>query len=201
MSSRGLYIFMRIMFPVHVLVDLIRESTQRQVRDVREFLDIEIHSLCDIEAEMDLLSFYIAQGMYFNVEEFSNITNLSLRGFSDKIDEYVYRKHDAHEDVKPPAAHVPEGFSDLIAGIERLPNLHRTDAALALLDLNGPSRKRFVEMLERTKKATRRDGSGPSFSMGSSEQSRGFSFITAIGEETDEAVFDQAMTFALLKKY
>jgi hypothetical protein len=151
--------------------------------------------------EMDLLSFYIAQGMYFNVEEFSNITNLSLRGFSDKIDEYVYRKHDAHEDVKPPAAHVPEGFSDLIAGIERLPNLHRTDAALALLDLNGPSRKRFVEMLERTKKATRRDGSGHSFSMGSSEQSRGFSFITAIGEETDEAVFDQAMTFALLKKY
>jgi hypothetical protein len=151
--------------------------------------------------EMDLLGFYISQGMYFNVEGFSNITDLYLNGFSDEIDEYVYRKHDAHEDVKPPVAPVPEGFSDLIAGIERLSNLHRTDAAIALLDLNGPSRKRFVELLEKTKDATRRDGSGHSFSMGSSEQSRGFSFITAMGEKTDEAVFEQAMPFALLKKH
>jgi hypothetical protein len=89
--------------------------------------------------EMDLLGFYVSQGMYFNIEEFSNITDLSLSGFSDEIDEYVYRKHDAHEDVRPPAAPVPEGFSELIAGIEKLSNMHRTDAALALLDMSGPA--------------------------------------------------------------
>ena len=151
--------------------------------------------------EMDLLGFYISQGMYFNVEEFSKITDLTLSGFSDEIDEYVYRKHDAHEDVKPPAAPVPEGFSELIAGIEGLSNLHRTDAALALLDLNGPSRKQFLEMIAKTKDSTRRDSSGRSFSMGSSELSRGFSFTTVVGEKTDEAIFEQAMSFALLKKH
>jgi hypothetical protein len=37
--------------------------------------------------------------------------------------------------------------------------------------------------------------------MGSSELARGFSFITVVGEKTDEAIFEQAMSFALLKKY
>src|SRR5208283_5343186 len=151
--------------------------------------------------EMDLLGFYISQGMYLSAEEFSNITDLCLTGFSDEIDEYVYRKHDAHEDVKPPTAPTLEGFSELIAGIEGLSNLHRTHVALALLDMSGPSRKNFLEMFEKTKESTRRDRSGHSFSMGSPEHSRGFSFITTVGEQTDDAVFGQAMSFALLKKY
>jgi hypothetical protein len=151
--------------------------------------------------EMDLLGFYISRGMYFQLEEYSETNELFLNGFSDEIDEYVYRKHDEQEDVKCPTAPVPEGFSGLIAEIEGLSNLHRTDAALALLDLNGPSRERFVELLEKTKSATRRDGAGHSFSMGSPEHSRGFSFITAVGENRKEAIFDQAMAFATLKKY
>jgi hypothetical protein len=36
---------------------------------------------------------------------------------------------------------------------------------------------------------------------GAPDQSRGFSFISAVGEKTDEAIFDQAMSFACLKKY
>ena len=64
-----------------------------------------------------------------------------------------------------------------------------------------PRRKTFLEMIEKTKDSTRRDRSGHSFSMGSPEHSRGFSFITAVGEKTDDAVFEQAMPFALLKKY
>jgi hypothetical protein len=151
--------------------------------------------------EMDLLGFYISRGMYFQLEEYSETNELFLNGFSDEIDEYVYRKHDEQEDVKCPTAPVPEGFSGLIAEIEGLSNLHRTDAALALLDLNGPSRERFIELLEKTKSATRRDGAGHSFSMGSPEHSRGFSFITAVGENRKEAIFDQAMAFATLKKY
>jgi hypothetical protein len=151
--------------------------------------------------EMDLLGFYISQGMYFSTEEFSSITDLYLNGFSDEIDEFVYRKHDAQEDVKPPAPPVPEGFPELIAEVEGVSTLHRTDAALALLDMSGPSRTKLLEMIETTKDATRRDRSGHSFSMGSPEHSRGFSFITAVGDKTDEAVFEQAMPLAMLKKY
>ena len=53
-----------------------------------------------------------------------------------------------------------------------------------------PRRKTFLEMIEKTKDSTRRDRSGHSFSMGSPEHSRGFSFITAVGEKTDDAVFE-----------
>jgi hypothetical protein len=152
--------------------------------------------------EIDLLGFYLSQGMYFDVADFAETTNLYLNGFSDAIDEYVYRKYDAHEDVKPPTAPVPAGFSELIAGIESLSNMYRTDVAVALLDIGGLGRQKVVELLEKTKDATRLDGAGHSFSMaGAPGQSRGFSFISAVGERTDGAIFDQAMSFACLKKY
>jgi hypothetical protein len=152
--------------------------------------------------EIDLLGCYLSQGMYFDVADFAETTNLWLNGFSDEIDEYVYRKYDEHEDVQPPAVPVPAGFSELIAGIESLSNMYRTDVAIALLDMGGPGRQKVVELLEKTKAATRLDGKGHSVSMGGAPgQSRGFSFVSAVGERTDEAIFDQAMSFACLKKY
>jgi hypothetical protein len=152
--------------------------------------------------EIDLLVFYMSQGMYFDVADFAETTNLYLNGFSDKIEEYVYQKYDAHEDALAPTAPVPAGFSELIAGIESLSNMYRTDVAIALLDMGGPGRQKVVELLEKTKAATRLDGKGHSVSMGGAPgQSRGFSFVSAVGERTDEAIFDQAMSFACLKKY
>jgi hypothetical protein len=152
--------------------------------------------------EIDLLGFYLSQGMYFDVADFAETTNLLLNGYSDEIDEYVYRKYDEHEDVQAPTAPVPAGFSELIAGIESLSNMYRTDVALALLDMGGAGRRKVVELIEKTKAATRLDGKGHSFSMGiTTGQSRGFSFISAVGDRTDEAILDQAMGFAHLKKY
>jgi hypothetical protein len=114
--------------------------------------------------EIDLLGFYLSQGMYFEVADFAETTNLYLNGFSDEIDEYVHRKYDAHEDVQTPTAPVPAGFSELIAGIESLSNMYRTDVAIALLDMGGAGRQKVVELLEKTKAATRLDGKGHSFS-------------------------------------
>jgi hypothetical protein len=104
--------------------------------------------------------------MYFDVADFAETTNLWLNGFSDEIDEYVYRKYDEHGDVQPPTAPVPAGFSELIAGIESLSNMYRTDVALALLDMSGAGRQKMVELIEKTKAASRLDGKGHSFSMG-----------------------------------
>ena len=80
--------------------------------------------------------------------------------------------------------------------------MYRTDVALALLDMGSAGRQKVVELLEKTKEATRSDGKGHSVSMGGAPgQSRGFSFITAVRERSDEAIFDQTMGFACLKKY
>ncbi|MGA9671144.1 MAG: hypothetical protein WBQ94_18180 [Terracidiphilus sp.] len=152
--------------------------------------------------EIDLLGLYLSQGMYFDVADFAETTNLWLNGYSDEVDEYVYRKYDEHEDVQPPTAPLPAGFSELIAGIESLSSMYRTDVALALLDMGGAGRQKVIELIEKTKAATRLDGKGHSFSMGlTAGQSRGFSFVSAVGERTDEAIFEQTMGFAHLKKY
>lgn len=151
--------------------------------------------------EMDLLGFYLSQGMYFEVADFAETNELYLNGFSDEIDEYVHRKYDLMEDSKIPHAPTPAGFEDLLSSIESLSNMYRTDCAVALLEMSGPSRAKILEMLGRAKAATRNDGKGHSVSMGSTEHSRGFSFITAVGDDSVEAIFEQAASFAMLKKY
>ncbi|WP_130420212.1 hypothetical protein [Edaphobacter modestus] len=151
--------------------------------------------------ELDLLGFYLSQGMYFQVADFEKMTEVYLNGYSDEIDEYVHRTYDLREAVEPPTSPTPVGFNDMLSAIESLTNMYRTDCAIALLDMSGSSRAKVVEMVEKSKTATRNDGKGHSVSMGSPEQSRGFSFITAIGENAVEAIYEQAASFAMLKKY
>jgi hypothetical protein len=151
--------------------------------------------------ELDLLGFYLSQGMYFDVADFAETNELYLNGFSDEIDEYVHRKYDLMEDSELPHAPTPDGFEDLLSSIEFLSNMYRTDCAIALLEMSGPSRAKIIEMVEKAKVATRNDGRGHSVSMGSPEHSRGFSFMTAVGENSVEAIYEQAASFAMLKKY
>jgi hypothetical protein len=151
--------------------------------------------------ELDLLGFYLSQGMYFDVADFAETNELYLNGFSDEIDEYVHRKHDLMEDSELPHAPMPDGFEDLLSSIEFLSNMYRTDCAIALLEMSGPSRAKIIEVVEKAKAATCNDGRGHSVSMGSPEHSRGFSFITAVGENSVEAIYEQAASFAMLKKY
>ena len=139
--------------------------------------------------------------MYFQVADFEKMNEVYLNGYSDEIDEYVHRKYDLQEAVEPPTSLAPDGFNDILSSIESLTNMYRTDCAIALLDMSGPSRAKVVEMVDKSKAATRNDGKGHSVSMGSPEQSRGFSFITAIGGNTVEAIYEQAASFSALKKY
>jgi hypothetical protein len=151
--------------------------------------------------ELDLLGFYLSQGMYFEVADFKETNEVHLIGFSDEIDEYVHRKYDENEDVEPPHSPTPAGFDDMLSAIESLANMYHTDCAIALLDMSGRSRAKVVEMVERAKAATRDDGKGHPVSMGFPEQSRGFSFFSVVGENSVEAVYEQATGFAILKKY
>jgi hypothetical protein len=151
--------------------------------------------------EIDLLGFYQSQGMIFNIDDFAQMNEVSLSGFSDEIDEFIYRKYEAKENPKSPSPPSPIGYEELIDGIESLHNMYRTDCAISLLNMNGGSREKIVQLIEQTKLATRGDGKGHSISMGSPEASTGVSFITAVGENTDKAIYEQAFTFAILKKY
>lgn len=66
--------------------------------------------------------------------------------------------------------------------------------------MSGPARKKILEMIEKTKDLTRADHSSHSFSMGSPEHSRGFSFIT-VANKAKENLHERIMSFSMLKKY
>jgi len=151
--------------------------------------------------ELDLLGFYLAQGMYFDSEEFQGMSAVGLTGYSEEIDEYVHRKYDEDEDVPHPQAPMPPGFSNLIRDIESLQSMYRTDCAIALLDMNGKARSKIVEVIDSAKSATRADGEQHSISMGAPEHSRGFSFVSLPDADSMEAIFQAAFSFAALKKY
>lgn len=151
--------------------------------------------------ELDLLGFYLAQGMYFDSEEFQGMTSVGLSGFSGEIDEYVHRKYDEDESVSRPQASMPSRFSDLIRDVEALQSMYRTDCAIALLDMNGKARSKIVEAIDSAKSATRADGEQHSISLGAPEHSRGFSFVSVSSANSAEAIFQAAFGFAALKKY
>ena len=147
-----------------------------------------------------ICSVYLAQGMYFDSEEFQGMTTVGLSGFSEEIDEYVHRKYDEHEQVIRPQAPMPPGFSDLIRDIESLQSMYRTDCAIALLDMNGKARSKILEVIDAAKSATRADGEQHSISTGAPEHSRGFSFVSLSEARSAEATFQAAFGFAALQK-
>jgi hypothetical protein len=177
------------------------DSPARFLHYVNRRLTIE-KTLFNVDAdELDLLAYYLDRGLYFKSEDFANMTHVSFTGYSDEIDEFVHRRHDLHEDVNPPKTPMPAGFSELIACVESLSSMYRTDCAIALLDMSGPARSKLMEVIEATKTATRLDQKEHSVSMGGSEESRGWSFRSVVGREPKETAYKAAFSFATLKKY
>lgn len=183
------------------IVSQLLDSPAKFLHYVNRRLNIEKTAFNLQADELDLLGFYLAQGMYFTSEEFQGLTTVGLRGFSEEIDEYVHRKYDKHEQVERPQAPMPLGFSQLIGDIESLRSMYRTDCAIALLDMNGPARSKTMEVIETAKSATRDDGKEHSVSMGAPEYSRGFSFVSVADADSLETLFQDAFSFAALKKY
>jgi hypothetical protein len=183
------------------IVSQLLDSPARFLHYVNRRLSVEKTTFELHGDELDLLGFYLAQGMYFTSEEFRDANSLMLSGFSDEIDAYVHRKYDKHEQVERPKAPMPTGFTELINDIESLRSMYRTDCGIALLDMGGQARANIMEQIEAAKSATRSDGKQHSVSIGAPEHSRGLSFVSVGDAHSVSEVFDIAFGFASLKKY
>ena len=120
-------------------------------------LAIEHASREIIGDELDLLGFYLTQGLYFELKEFEKIDGVGLSGMSHTIDKYMFEKHILGDSVAKPSTPMPPGFAELITGIETLGTAYRVDVAMALLDFSGEDRRSFVEQVDVAKKRTKED--------------------------------------------
>jgi hypothetical protein len=150
--------------------------------------------------EMDYLGFYLSHGMDFELDDFTGMSDVSLSGFSDGIDQWVFEKFERGLDVNPPQSVTVEGFFEFLSDVERTGDAYATDCALALLDLGWGARKSFMEMVTQSKEKSRHDKALHSFSAVLKDR-RGFSFLSFDANADRTKLFQQVAAFAMLKKY
>ena len=152
--------------------------------------------------ELDLLGFYLKQGLYFELDEFKEVDLVCLVGMSQTIDEYMFRKYVlADEAAAKPAPPMPPGFEDFVSGVEALRAPYGIDVAMILLDYGYKDRQRFVEQAQTAIQQSQRSQQPRAFSLGISGKRRGFSFLVMDAGGDQEKLFRRLGSLALLRKH
>ncbi len=151
--------------------------------------------------EMDYLGFYLSQGLRFDAKDFEGMDSVSLSGFSDDLDQWVFEKFERNQNIAHPRASSPNRFFEFLADVERTSDDYCTDCALALLDLSQMGRKQFMEMVAQTKERSLHDKKLHSFSAVLEGGKQGHSFLSFDSKADRDQLFRQVAAFAMLKKY
>jgi hypothetical protein len=188
------------LFDLGVVTELI-ESPAIFIHYARRRLAVERTKFDILADEIDMLGFYFSQGLYFKTEEFKKLNGLLLNGFSIKIDQYMFEKHELGKNPKIPEQEMPQQFKEYIKAIERLKSPYKTDCAVRLLEFDYKGRQLFVDTAEKIKQQTRGDNVLHSLSTTMKEVSLGFSFVSTNAGGNIEELYRQVFSFAVTKKY
>ena len=111
---------------------------------IKRRLRIEYISSEVLGDELDILGFYLSQGLYFESSEFKNTDSVMLSGMSHAVDKYMFEKYTLKISTSKPLPPTPKGFMAIIGDIMRLKTQYRIDVAMALLDLSYNARCSFT---------------------------------------------------------
>jgi hypothetical protein len=198
--SENQYPWAMSLFDLGVVTELI-EYPSMFIHYAKRRLSVERTNFDILADEVDLLGFYFSQGLFFETDDFKKLNSLSLSGFSDEIDRYIFEKHEVGKNPQKPKQKMPSKFEEYLEAIEGLNSPYKTDCAVRLLDLNYKTREFFINTIDETKKKTRTDNGLHTFSTITEKGSLGFSFISMNANGDLEELFRQVFTFAQLKKY
>jgi hypothetical protein len=150
--------------------------------------------------EMDLLGYYIAQGMYFSAKELSGLSALSITGLSSDVDRYMFERFEAGMSPVIPQPPMPTGFARFIETIEKSAAEYAVDCAIILLNLSYAARAKFIATVEETKAAAQAKGLGQSAWGNFDDGNTGISFLAIPGPMTITELFERMMSIAIEKK-
>lgn len=188
------------LFDLGVVTELI-EYPSMFIHYAKRRLAIERTKFDILADEVDLLSFYFSQGMYFETEDFKKCNALCLSGFSDEIDRYIFEKYELGKNPPKPKQKMPPKFEELIKAIDGLSSPYKTDCVVRLLGLDHKTREFLVNVVDMTKAKTRADNNLHTFSTVMKNSSLGFSFISMNAQGDIEDLFRRVYSFAVMKKY
>ena len=147
-----------------------------------------------------MLGYYFSHGLVFDTEQYKKTNALLLSGFSDKIDHFMFERHELGRNPQKPAMIVPPKFWEYVWSIEELQSPYKTDCAVRLLDYDYRLKEAIVQGVEKIKEQTKSDGLLHTLSMAKEYQSVGFSFTTMSVDSLEE-LHRQVFTFSVMKKY
>lgn len=150
--------------------------------------------------ELDILGYYFSQGLIFDAKQYEKTNALLLSGFSDKIDEYMFEKHELGKNPEKPGLRMPPKFREYIQTIEELELAYKTDCAVRLLDYDYALKESIMNAVEKIKEQTMSDGLLHTMSTAKEDQSIGFSFTTMVAPNLEE-LYRQVFSFSIMKKY
>ncbi len=151
--------------------------------------------------EVDLLGFYLDQGLYFEGDDFKKLDMMILSGYSDDIDEYFFKKYETKKNPKKPGMNFSKIEKKYIESINKLKVPFKTDCILRLLDMSNESRETILNNFELLKKRTIRNGKMQTMSTIMKDRKFGFSFVVLNPDATQKDLYRQLFSYSSMKKY
>lgn len=126
--------------------------------------------------EIDLLNYYLSQGLNFESGNLDEYTGVMLSGFSSQVEEYFHNKYSLNKQVVKPQRDLDGCFREYLDEIGSLTTAYKSDCVDKLLLLNKESQKAFAEMVDETKKGILKEKSIKSMNMSFSGYDFGVTF-------------------------
>jgi len=183
------------------IVTQICNSPARLLHYIRRRLLLETGDKRVRADEMDLLAFYLDQGLWLKGGDMDEANLVGLSGYSPPIDEYVFNRYDREIEYSLPKVARPDGFDELVMDIESLPSQYRTDCALVLLELSGDTSKEVMRLIETTKERCIQRHDSVTSSAGNDDPAWGLSIVANSRGLSVEESARRAEGFARIRKY
>lgn len=151
--------------------------------------------------EIDLLNYYLSQGLNFKSGDLEEYSGVMLTGFSSQVEEYFHNKYFLGKNVVKPNRDLSEGFREYLDEIGLLNTAYKSDCIDRLLLLNKKSQKAFVDMVDETRKGILKAKKIKAMNMVFSQYDFGVTFLLMDSKLDINNLYQQIFSYSILRKY
>jgi hypothetical protein len=151
--------------------------------------------------EIDLLNYYLSQGLNLESGAFQDYTNIILVGFSSEVDKYFHDKYVLAKQVIKPRRDMSEGFREYLDAIGSLHIAYKSNCIDKLLLLNKASQKVFVDKVTEMRKGQLKADRIKAMNMLFSKYDFGITFLLVDSEMDINYLYQQLISYSILRKY
>ncbi len=188
------------LFDLLILTEIL-EDPYSFIQYTRRRLLIEQTKFNIFADEIDLLGFFLKQGLYFDEEEFNSINALTLSGCSDKIDRYFFEKYVCKIPTEKPMRMKVAKYEKFLDAIKALDIPYKTDCVIRIMDMCEEGSNKLIDEIIKLRNKAKKDHKLHSISTVMNNNEFGISYIAMDSKGDTNALIQQTLSFATLKKY